>query len=708
MKKIIARSRLVIGFIATLVGLTVAWRWLPMAAGIAPGTGITSDNLLPDAQEAHPAGMAVDAKIWLPLILGVPGTVSGEWSQHAHNAQRTGYTPQVVDPPWRWRWAWNGPDSSGGIAKVTSNGRLPRNVQPVTGGGRVYVAAGASGVFALHEATGAQAWHQATIGAINSTVAYDHETQALFVVSANGRLYKLNAANGTVLDDFNTGASSSLPLPPAILSDRVLFAMGNHVYAVNKQTLGQLWQYDAGVAVETPPAYSVSRDRIIVATADLYVHAIHNTNGAQAWRVRPVHPSLAAGQTPDGQNFAEFRRGWPVVADNAGYVLLKARLDWQTLWTWSPWPINNSQMRANLTAQPAQQALFVLDLDDGSVPFIANIGHGGYGDGGYMPMGPQPVVKTLPNGKDVVYTIIRGHTSQDGRWDSHFGEMMLDSTTVSGLQGGDVRFIAYDYPPGAAEPTGTYLLTDEQPNVSMAGDYLFGGHWEAGFALRLLDRSDARGTFTNKITSQRLATIATSQDGGGCAFSPSHYCSSGLQNTRYYDTGFYIYYGQGAVYDQYWSEYATWVVSNDNIYFRSTDGALVALTRGNPTVGQILPVAMSAPAPDPAPDETAVPVNTIPYTAAAAWAGQPVTVYGELRYIFNNGKDVLLGFAHPHQGSFKALIGQQAWAAFSAPPEALYQIGQSVQVTGHIAWYQGDPAIFVTSPAQISHGRLER
>ncbi|MDW8321310.1 MAG: hypothetical protein RMM08_08100, partial [Armatimonadota bacterium] len=31
-----------------------------------------------------------------------------EWNQHAHDAQRTGYTPQVVPYPWRLRWIWNG------------------------------------------------------------------------------------------------------------------------------------------------------------------------------------------------------------------------------------------------------------------------------------------------------------------------------------------------------------------------------------------------------------------------------------------------------------------------------------------------------------------------------------------------------------------------------------------------------------------------
>ena len=630
---------------------------------------------------------------------------SQEWHQHAHDAQHTGYTNQVVPHPWRWRWAWNGPNTSGGIGKVTTGGSLPRNVQPVTGGGRVYVAAGTDGVFALSEATGQQLWQRGDIGAINSTVAYDPDTQAVFAVSANGRLYKLRAADGAVLGQFASGQTSTLPLPPAVISDRVLFSMGNSVYAVNKQTMGQIWAYNAGATVAVPPAYSPSRNLAIVATEpDLYVHAIRNADGARQWRVRPVHSS---------RNFSdptEYRMGWPVIAENAGYVLVKVRLDWQVLWR--DWPQTNPEMRQFLTNNPGEQALFVLDLDDGSIPYIANVGHGGYGDSDYLPMGPQPVVKRLPNGKEVVYIIIRAKHAYDSRWDSHFGEMVLDSTTVSGLSGGDVRFIAFDWPPGSENP---FLLTDEQPNVSMAGDYLFGGHWEAGFALQILDRSDARGSFTNKIPSQRLSTVATSQDDtGACAFSASHYCASGLTNTRGYDFGFYIYYNQGAVYDRYWSEYATWVVSNNNIYFRSCDGAIVALTSGNPqyAMGNIqLPTRSTqyAAASQAAYPSTASSLATvIPHTQARIWAERTATVTGTLRYVFNNGKQVLLGFSNPHRGSFKAIIRQADWTRFSEPPEQLYRVGQRVAVIGQITWYQGDPAIYVTAPEQIQVLSSER
>jgi len=643
------------------------------------------------AGQASPLLQLSGTPVYLPLITKESGAT--EWSQHAHDAMRTSYTLQTVNPPWRLRWIWNGVNSNGEIAKVTTSGTLPRNVQPVTGAGRVYIAAGVDGVYALSENTGQQIWQRNGLGDVRSTVACDPDTQSVFVVSSNGNLYKLRANDGGVIQSFSSGRTSSLPLPPAVLNDRVLFAMGNAVFAINKQTLQPIWTYEAEAdkIIAVPPAYSPSRNLVIVATEpDLNVRAIHNFDGTEKWKARPVHA---------GRNFedpTEFRYGWPAVAESAGYVLIKARLDWGTLWR--DWPQTNSGMRQLLSQFPGDQALFVLRLDDGSIPFIANVGHGGYGDNDYMPMGPQPVVKRLDNGKEVVYIIIRARHAYDSRWDSHFGEMVLDSSTVSGLSGGDVRFIAFDYPAGSEAP---YLLTDEQPNLSMAGDYLFGAHWEAGFSMRILDRSNTRGSFTNKITTQKLDTVATSQDTPACGFTLSHYCPSGLENTRFYDFGFYIYHRQGAVYDQYWSEYATWVVSNNNLYFRSTDGAIVALTNGNPQTTSVQSDVSSIQPDLPTPQIIKKSQNILTPKQARNWAGSHAIISGKLAYVFNNGKQVLLGFSNPHQGNFKIIIREAVWENFSKPPEEVYHVGQTVEVSGLIEWYQGDPVIYASSPEQI-------
>jgi hypothetical protein len=265
---------------------------------------------------------------------------------------------------------------------------------------------------------------------------------------------------------------------------------------------------------------------------------------------------------------------------------------------------------------------------------------------------------------------------------------MLNDTTVSGYRAGDVRFME-----------GTFFPTDEQPYLAMAGDQIFAAHWEAGMAHTIADRSPSRGANTNPIQVTNLPHIATSQDTDTCGtgFNTGHYCDRSLSNTRLWPSGFYIYWQQGAVYDRYWSEYAGWVISNNTLYFVSSDGAVVALEPGQPrgvnvpgAVGQEVTIA-----------EALVSQEVIDHTLARAYAGRTVTVEGVLRDVFNNGKAVYLGYHAPHRGYFLVRILKEDWSNFERSPEQLYAPGQRVQVTGRIEWYQGDPVIYVRNPGQI-------
>jgi len=636
-------------------------------------------------------------KIYLPTI----SLISDEWTQHAHDAGHTGYIDQAVETPWRWKWSWNGPNSTGG---VTSNKTaLLKNVQPITGGGRVYVARGANGVYALNLTTGAELWSSNPGGSINATPAFDGESNSLYVTSSNGFVYRLNAANGSVINSFNT--QSSLSTSPTLIQDRLFVSSGSAVYAINKLSMGQIWRYNASSPVQTPPAYSASRNVVVVASANLYVHAIKNTDGTRHWQVRPtVHSPGDAG--------VEYTWGWPVIADQNGLVLVKLRLSWDTLWTFGTYPTTNQAIRQNLLSKPGDQSLFALSLDNGSVPFISNIGNGGWGDGGYLPMGPQPVVKRFPDNKEVVYTVGRAGGSNgiyDARWDSLFVEMMLNSNTVPGYAAGEVRFIQYNH----------VVLTDEQPFVSMAGNYLLGGHWMAGYALKITDRSNGRGAWDipSRIASVDAPHIVESQSANAnCFFSAGHYCSNFLTqdiDTRTYPPGFYIYYGAGKVYESYWSSYTTWVVSNGLILFRSNSGAIVALEHGtpqtnaplaaavDPTVAEMGPVLGDVIDNPSALDRPATGPQIIPYTEARAHVGEVKTVQGVVRYIFNNGKSFYLGFQDPHQGVFAALIPVGYLDQFPDQPENLFHLGDEVKITGKIVWYQGDPVIYVSDPTQI-------
>jgi len=629
-----------------------------------------------------------------------PSSSANVWNQFGGNAQRTHYVPNAIPTPWRLQWIWNGSDANGNIPSGKFG--LPRNSQPVVGGGRVYVAAGTRGVYAINNLNGRVVWNRQFAGdAVLSTPAYDGPTNSLYVVTRNGILYRLHASTGAILGQYATGQRSNLPLPPALVDTRVYFSMGRYVHAVNKQTMRRIWRYDAGGLVETPPAYSASRGLVVVVAHSLHVHAIRATNGTRAWRVKPT--VLQPGDPGSDINRATARNGWPVVAERHGVVFVRYRLHWESLWSWSHTLVDNEQWRAFLENNPEEQALFALDLDDGSAAFIPNVGNGGFGDGGYLPIGPMPVIKHFPDNTEVAYVVMRGgcappvEASCDPRGDSHLGEMVLDEVTVPGYQAGYVRYIR-----------NTFFPTDEQPFLSMAGNHLFAGHWEAGIAHRITDRSPARGDSRyNPITTADLPHVVASQDNDACGtgFRQHRYCDLGLHNTRIWPGGFYNYWQKGAVYDQYWSEYASWVVGGNTVYFVSTDGAVLAFRNGHPTAANRAP--QLAVFRDPLAALEGVlrsmlpPPAVISYQEAARYAGREVTVEGELRYVFNNRQGVLLGFSNPHQGTFKARIMRSVWSNFEAPPEQLYRVGMTVRVRGVVTWYQGDPAIYVQQPEQI-------
>ena len=673
--RLLKKSVITIAIAAMLLASLVAS--LPLSSGAAV------------AELPAPVAQVGSYKVFLPSVQSAPVYIpTGEWNQHAHDALRTSYSADTITTPLRWKWAWNGPNASGGV--ISGKVRLVRNSQPVTGGGRVYIAAGNNGVYAINDANGTQAWNSKPGGAINSTPAYDAATDSLFVVSSNGYLYRLSASTGSKTGEYNGGAAISLPLPPALYGGKVYFSMGSQVFAIYTSTMQLAWSYNAGTTLNTPPAVSPATGLVVAAGENLFVHAINDSNGSRAWAVKPT--TLSPGD-PDGANpYAQVSYGWPVIAEVHGLVLIKLRLNWQSMWTWSPWPSTNAQMRTNLTNNPSQQALFAMRLSNGSTAFISNVGHGGFGDNNFMPMGPQPVVKRFADGSEVAYVVMRGSPCQgspcDGRYDSHLGEMLLDSSTVSGFSAGYVRFI-----------DNTHFPTDEQVNLSMAGDNLYGGHWMFGIAHQIINRSASRGASSDTpITTSNLPHIITSTT--SCGFNSSHYCAGNMTqdgDPRTIPGGFYIYYNAGKVYDQYWTGYASWTISNGTLYYVSGDGAVVALAQGNT-------LSDAGESVEPEVVESAEPQvleQPIAYLEAGQYAGSIATVEGELKYVFDNGKVIQLSFEYPHVGFFKARILKEDAVNFSAPPDTLYSIGMRVRVTGLIEWYQGDPVIYVHSPEQI-------
>lgn len=643
-----------------------------------------------------------------------PITSAGEWTQFGSDSQKTSYAATIPATPWKYKWQWNGAGADG--KKQAGHLSVPDYVQPITGGNRVYMIA-ANQVYALDKTTGSQIWTKGSIGTLTGTGVYDAEN--LYIGSSNGIVYKLNAATGATTAQFTGAGSFGVSLT---LANGTLFAGSSNgtLYAINPTTMSQVWAYAAGFPIVTPSAYSPSKSTIIVNSQDLYVHAINVSTGARIWRVKPTPRTYQAG-TPTATG-AQFEEGWPVIAEQHGIVFVRYRLDWDTLWTWNPFPTTNAAIKANLISRPDVQPLFALNLNNGTQAFVPNVGNGGAGDGGTLPMGPQPVIRNI-NGKEVAYIIWRnGLTCAagwcDGREDAAMGEMVLDGTTVAGYGAGDVRFIR--------NPD---IQTDEMMNITMAGDTIFHSHWLINSAEKITDRSDALGSTylnpikttdspfviwrqvycptTNSTCNPQLFPGGTTLSYGpaNCQFNAtSRYCSAGLYSygdQRGYPAGFYEYHN-----DNNSGTTPFTVVSGGLVLVKTNDGGLIALENGNPgaSAATVNPIVMTSLQSTVLGASTEPLPTVITHDQAKAHMDEYVSVTGTIASAVDHmPKGIYLGFTNPHDGHLLVRIFGKDVKNF--PYDLLSLKGKKITVTGKITlyWPEGkDPEIIVTSPDQIS------
>jgi outer membrane protein assembly factor BamB len=448
---------------------------------------------------------------------------SSEWHQDAHDAQRTGYVPVNPDTPWTYRWTWNG---AGPTAGSTSghfyhqiSSYTPWEARPVAGNGLLYVPANQYGIYALTLSSGGVKWNFRPSGTpiFQSAPAYDPATDHLYAAAANGVLYKINCANGAEAGQYNAGnpIRKAVALIPGYA---FVVTTTGHLHKVRTSDMTTAWAapYAAGSPAQTMPAWSAGRRVIVFGTQDLFVHCVNDSDGSRKWRVKPTSRS-------PGYPY-EFEGGWPVVAEQHGLVFVRMNQGIGLIFDPGDWPTTMSAIRAKLESAPQWKNLFALNLDTGQESFTPCVGPQGVEDFGPNPnlrVHSFPVIKVLPDGKEVAYQTFRAQIAgQDPRWDSHLGEMVLDSTTVPGYVAGDLRYIDF---------TSAFIhITDENCPITVAGDTLFFAHWAGTGIHRITDRSNTRGgSQSNKITTVQLAPIlraSTCNDGN---FSPNHYQASG-------------------------------------------------------------------------------------------------------------------------------------------------------------------------------------
>jgi len=578
------------------------------------------------------------------------------WHQEGHDAQHTGYSPEAVPTPWNFAWQWNGSCADGSDCRPGDPEQgwmfqVPSKSHLVAGNGRLYLPAGECGVWAIREADGKTAWRNSAVESY-CTAAFDPATNTLFVAASDGKLYKLNPSNGFVVDSFQ--ADSGLNLAPVIAAERVyIVSDAGILYAINKNTMNQVWSYVAGSPGQTPVAYSGQYDVLIFGTENLYIHAVNNVDGSLRWTRKPTvnQPGGYSYDGGDGRNYRayNYEHGWPVVAEEHGIVFIRLRLPKSAIFqvpgpdNW--FPTSNAAIRSFLMGSPELQTLFALSLDDGDTAFVPAVGTGAI-ETPDIPaestLGPVPVVRRLASGDEVVYTIWRNGQKceagdcSDPRWDAVMGEMVLDNATVPGYQAGDCRFVDF-------HSKHDFVITDEMGQVSMAGHTVFHSHWLAMYAYSITDRSDSYGaTYENPIqTEQRYSVVNRASNEPGwvsCQPDASHFCSSFIDthgDRRVFGGGFWAFFnGCDPPYqcctgfdcvapysDGYKARYT--IVHNGTIYYELNGGTIVALKAdggGAPAAEVEMQVQPVTPSRD----------DTVTYTVDILGNGLPLTLTDRL------------------------------------------------------------------------------
>ncbi len=683
--------------------------------------------------------------------------ITGQWSQFGGNAQRTSYTAQTVAGPWRYKWSWNSADANGAI-QPSSHLAVPDMVQPITGGGRVYIVANNT-VYALdknstNKVSGTTLWTRNGIGNLSSTPAYDAEN--LYVTSSTG-VYKINAANGNVVNSYTTYGSNMAPL--SVGNTLYITSTAGNLISLDKNALTQNWIYTGESASATPPSFSSSKNTLVYVTQDLNVHAV-STTGSRKWKTKPTDRIPGNPASSAGNNFAEAILGWPVIAEQHGIVFVRYRIDWDSLWISNPYPSTNSAIRALLWAydrpqidplykesKNRNQALFALNLDNGTQAFTPAVGNGGAGDGNILPMGPQPIIKTV-DGQEVAYVIWRnglgcpcqtagtcsyqGATMWcDGREDAVFGEMVLDNS-MSGYSAGDVRFIGsgkYHFQEGTHQFD---IQTDEMMYMTMSGNTLFHSHWLVNQTVNIVDRSPSLGsTFLNPIKAaagqntiwrQVYCTPGVSCNpqlfpgGSGSTFGPSdcpfnattRECKSNLYSygdNRSYGAGFYqyhnSYYSGGNSPD---NSTPFTVVSDGLVLVKAVDGGIIALEAGGAaSLENQLALNYQNTTPQVLGAETVKSAAEIDWKNSADHINKLVTVKGKVVKIEDHmPKGYYIGFTDNPKETFLLRIFSKDTSKFKYNLDSL--VGKEIKATGVVTLYWPDgrvPEIIIYNPDQI-------
>jgi hypothetical protein len=379
-----------------------------------------------------------------------------DWLQAGHDAQRTNYTPEQVDPPYCYKWKWY---------QVPFASRA----QPVVSRGRLFIGGMDGVLYARNASTGAPLWSYATLGPIrNSAAVY---ANSVIFSSHDGWTYALNATNGSQIWKTRTGASATAPLVDSSRGWVYTASTAGSLTALSIVDGKQQWKYNSGAPILTTPSLSRDSQTIFLGNEAVYAIAVKANTGAEVWRTRLQGQSLAS-RYPVVTNDAVIFRSQPLynfhlllhegddVMDSAGAVVA----DWTDDWT-----IVLPKIQNYLSQQPTKQSFFVLKQSNGVIRGISPVLYT-YGNNDIP---ATPVVDPAGN-IYLPYRARHGIQTDSGtihvttHYDAELGKLNPSSLDITGLTSNK---------PISGQPE--FRMTSDEPAVlTMGGAILWVDNWE--------------------------------------------------------------------------------------------------------------------------------------------------------------------------------------------------------------------------------------
>lgn len=219
------------------------------------------------------------APILIAIIIGglfLASAVSGQtnrqsgWTMLGADPSHTGYVTSgsLITPNLLWSYPTSGALTGGGASS------------PAISNGILYIGSANGNLYALNATDGIKLWNYSTGGSVDSSPAVGNGI--VYVGSLGGGFYALNATNGEKIWSFtnNLVYYSS----PTIVGGEVYFAGSNTVYAFNAESGLMLWNNSISSsywAINSSPA--VADGVVFIGSGDHNLYALNATDGKQLW-----------------------------------------------------------------------------------------------------------------------------------------------------------------------------------------------------------------------------------------------------------------------------------------------------------------------------------------------------------------------------------------------------------------------------------------